>query len=142
MNGGEQDSGKSVWHSKLSATVPEFVPRIARIKVTSSGDVINSNLSPLVPEFHPSVSPGSSPPRSVHGLQQPSKQPCVNLHQAYQTSFPPSMKNIQVKAESSGSEKRKDGNCEGHAVVASGTDESSTGNSVKVKKKKKAKKEK
>lgn len=50
------------------------------------------------------------------------------------------MKNVLVKAESSGSEKRKDGNCEGHDVVASGTDESSTGNSVKVKKKKKQRK--
>ena len=44
-------------HSKLSATVPAFVPGEAYTGPTfPSNLVINSNLSPLVPEFKPSVS--------------------------------------------------------------------------------------
>ena len=48
---------KCISHSKLSATVPAFVPGEAYTGPTfPSSLVINSNLSPLVPEFKPSVS--------------------------------------------------------------------------------------
>ena len=48
--------------SKLSATVPAFVPKIANIRSKPSGSVVvDSKLSPLVPEFKPSNVPFSPP---------------------------------------------------------------------------------
>ena len=71
---------KSISSSKLSASVPEFVPRIAYTGQTPASDVIiNSNLSPFVPEFRPSVS--ATPPASSHqpirSLQDQTKQAYV-----------------------------------------------------------------
>lgn len=66
-------------HSKLSATVPAFVPREAYTGPTfPSNLVINSNLSPLVPEFKPSVSVTSYalPYKPGHHFQYP-------YHQSY-----------------------------------------------------------
>ena len=66
-------------HSKLSATVPAFVPREAYTEPTfPSNLVINSNLSPLVPEFKPSVSVTSYalPHKPGHHFQYP-------YHQSY-----------------------------------------------------------
>lgn len=66
-------------HSKLSATVPAFVPGEVYTGPTfSSSLVINSNLSPLVPEFKPSVSFTSyAPPyKPGHHFQYP-------YHQSY-----------------------------------------------------------
>ena len=66
-------------HSKLSATVPAFVPREAYTGPTFPNNlVINSNLSPLVPEFKPSVSVTSYalPYKPGHHFQYP-------YHQSY-----------------------------------------------------------
>lgn len=73
---------KSISSSKLSASVPEFVPRIAYTGKTPASDVvlvINSNLSPFVPEFRPSVSvtPSGSSHQTIHSLQDQTKQAYV-----------------------------------------------------------------
>ncbi|KAL9985383.1 hypothetical protein ACROYT_G007779 [Oculina patagonica] len=112
MNDEKQESEKSISSSKLSATVPAFVPGIAYTGPTSPSNlVINSNLSPLVPEFKPSVALTSytfPPYEPVHNLhyQYHGKQLYVarqeNIEQqnapfqAYQTSFSQSKKSTKT----------------------------------------------
>lgn len=66
----------SISSSKLSATVPAFVPGITYTGPTSPNNlVINSNLSPLVPEFKPSV--------AFTSYAFPPYEPVHNLHYQY-----------------------------------------------------------